>query len=126
MPTRRLTQSIQTGDQTLVGSRTLTAGAAVSIDEAVAGGGSPVTISQAIDVSALVAIFVTAETADLAINFAGPDVDVDVDAGTAWMWIANSGFPNPFGSTDVTSISATNGGATAGRVKIETLVDPTP
>lgn len=126
MPTRRITQSIQTGDQTLVGSVSLTAAAAVSIDEAVAGGGSPVTLNQAIDVSALTAIFVTAETSSMSLNFAGPDVDIDVDAGRSWLWITNSGFANPFGSTDVTSISVSNNEATAGRIKIELLIDPTP
>lgn len=125
MPTRRLTQSIQIGDVTLVGSESRTAGTAVSIDEAVAGQTS-IVLSQAIDVSALHAIFVLAESVELNITFNGPDFEVDVPAGQAFVWTTTSGHANPFGSIDVTSIDVNNSETPAGRVKIELLIDPTP
>lgn len=124
MPTRRISQSIQIGDQTLSGSVLAIGSMAVSIEEACAGSGN-IAIAQTIDVSALKAIFVTV-TGPLTIDFNGPDLEIYLDTNYPFCWFQGNDMPNPFGSTDVTSIDVVNEESSAATVKIEIVTDATP
>jgi hypothetical protein len=125
MPTRRISQSIQIGDQTLSGRITWTAGAAVSIEEAV-GASTTINILQTIDVSALKAIFIVPVGGDLVFTFNGPAKEFSLAENIPVCWFLGNDMTNPFGVTDVTSIDVLNEGDASATARIEILTDPTP
>jgi hypothetical protein len=115
---------MQIGDQSLSGNVTITAGAAVSIEETIAADGD-VTIAQTIDVSALRAIFMVC-TKPLSVEFVGPNFEVALETNVPFCWFIGNGIDNPFGATDVTSIHVLEESGDESVLQIEILHDPTP
>jgi hypothetical protein len=114
------------GDDILAGEVDITAGKLVSIDETFTS--EDVTFITPIDVSALKAIFMVSD-ANLGITYdesGGPHLfSHSLTAGVPFFWHNASGLPNPFGSTDVVDIVATQVGSSC-RIQIMILTDPTP
>lgn len=133
MPTRKLNQSIQVGDEQIFGTKTITAGAAVSIDETVldATDTSPA-IPLTIDVSELEAIFVVADCdEDVTLIFTGPtdNISFTIQPGVPFCWFNGSGITNPFTilGEDVTEFQIDKQtSAGDARVRLELIYDPTP
>lgn len=124
---RTLSYALNVGDEVLRGEHTRTGGKVVAIDESVAASSSA-TVAATIDVSALKLLFVTVDGDEdgLTITFNGPDLEITLTPGDVLVWASSSEITNPFGSTDVTSISAVNEGDNATTLRIEVLLDPTP
>lgn len=106
------------------GEIALTGGSRKSISEAI-GGLQTETVALTIDVSALKLIVVTSSTS-MAVDFNGPSASWNLVAGVSYVWFTGGNLANPFGSTDVTSLTVENNEATSGTITIEVLTDPTP
>lgn len=124
--TLTLFSRIGVGDEVLAGELDITAGKLVSIDETLTS--EDTTFITPIDVSALKAIFMLSD-ANLGITYdesGGPhSFTHSLVAGVPFVWHNTSGLTNPFGSTDVVDIVATQVGSSC-RLQIMILTDPTP
>lgn len=121
---RTVNVSLEAGGQTLGGAVTLTASGNTSISESCAASNTTEIVCT-IDVSALKMIFMVADN-DCDVEFNGPNIEVQLQAGRPFVWFATGDLANPFGSTDVTSLSVTNGPGSAANLWIEILADATP
>ena len=123
--TRTLFSSCVAGDRTLSGSLTINASGAKSLSEDIPADSTDLAVALSIDVSALKMLFMVSDV-DLTVTFVGPDAEFILDAGTPVTWNYLSGLDNPFGSTDVTSITVTNETDDEAVLDIEILTDATP
>ena len=125
MPLSRTINVTMTGNgETLGGAVTLTASGSTSIAESCPASGTT-EIDCDIDVSAMKMIFMVSDN-DCDVEFNGPNVEVQLAAGRPFVWYATGDIANPFGSTDVDSISVTNGPGSAANLRLEILADATP
>lgn len=125
MPTLTLFSAVSDASGAAVpGQIALTGGSRKSISEAISGL-QTATVALTIDVSALKLIIVTS-TVSMAVDFNGPSASWNLVAGVPYVWFTGSNLANPFGSTDVTSLTVENNEATSGTITIEVLTDPTP
>lgn len=118
--------SIRIGDDEVSGEATITNGKRVIVDESFSS--EDMTLDVPIDVSALKSITMLS-SANLGIAYnesGGPhSFSHSLVAGVLWHWDNASGIPNPFGSSDVANIVATQVGDSA-RLRIWIVTDPTP
>lgn len=125
MPTLTLFSSVSDASGAAIpGQIALTGGSRKSISEAI-GSLQTATVALTIDVSALKLIYVVSSAA-AAVEFNGPAKEVGLVAGVPFVWFLGSNITNPFGSTDVTSLTVESLDATSPTITIEVLTDPTP
>jgi hypothetical protein len=120
-----LLSSIIADGETIGGSTTITNGKLVSISEDAPSEVSGLTVALTIDVSALRLLFLLSDV-DLTVTFNGPDTEMTVVANSPITWQYLGGVDNPFGATDVTSLTVDNEGTVDGTLQIKVLTDPTP
>lgn len=124
---RTISYSIGSGENRRRGEVTLTGSKCVSVSENVPASSS-IELAIPIDVSALRLIFAVPDGDEdgLSITFNGPDLEVSLGEIAAFVWTLGQGIENPFGVTDVTSISVMNEGDNDTRIYLEILTDATP
>lgn len=112
------------GDKTF----TYTGGSEMKWNEEVTGG-SNIVVTAAIDVSAVLSVFLLCATRNMTVTInddGTPDATINLVAGIPKMWSADLGGSNPLGAVDVTSFKAAlSAGANADLTMI-VLLDPTP
>lgn len=124
---RTISYMMHLGEEVLRGEHIREGGQVVSVSESVPASDSA-TLAVEIDVSALKMLFliVDGDEDGLTITFNGPDLEITVVPGGVFAWASSTDLANPFGSTDVTSISLVNEGDNATTLRMELLTDPTP
>jgi hypothetical protein len=120
-----LYSNILADGENIGGTITINSGKLVSISEDAPSEVTGLTVALTIDVSALRMLFLLSDV-DLTVTFNGPDNEFIVVGGTPFVWHYLGNIENPFGSTDVTSLTVDNDGTVDGTLKIKVLTDPTP
>ncbi|QDT26798.1 hypothetical protein Enr10x_21080 [Gimesia panareensis] len=127
MPTHKINQDWQAGNESLSKQITITADGEANIEVAVADGSTDLAINIAIDYSALQLLFIVADQ-DLTIETndgSTPDDTLTLKAGKPIVWYDGCGYSNPL-SADVTALYATNASGTDATLTVKTLQDATP
>jgi hypothetical protein len=120
-----LLSSIVADGESVGGSFTINSGKLVSISEDAPSEVTGLSVALTIDVSALRVLFILSDV-DLTITFEGPDNEFILSAGMPIVWHYLSNIENPFGATDVTSLTVDNEGTVDGTIQLKILTDPTP
>ena len=128
-PTHRVTKSVYADGRTVTDNKTYTGSANQSLEETISAGASDVAITFAIDVSAVKSMIVSSDQ-DLFLETNNADSGladstISLVADVPYVWTEDSYFTNVF-DADVTTIYATNNGASDATLKIEVLTDATP
>tara|TARA_R110002167_G_scaffold61913_4_gene174912 strand:- start:17042 stop:17425 length:384 start_codon:yes stop_codon:yes gene_type:complete len=127
MPTHKINQDWQAGNESLSKQITITADGEANVEVAVADESTDLAINLAIDFSALQLFYIVADQ-DLTIktNDSGsPDDTLTLNAGKPIVWFNGCGYSNPL-SADVTALYATNASGTDATLYVKTLQDATP
>lgn len=117
-------RNFSSGSATDTASKTYTANSEVNIQESITAG-TDTLISVAIDVSALVSLYLKSDVAaTIEVNSGGsPTKTITLAADEPYVW-PMGGQTNPLGASDVTGLYVTNAADAA--ITMYALVDPTP
>lgn len=115
------------GARSLDGNKNYSGGHQVSLDEDFAADASDLELTIAIDVSEIKAIFMVSDQ-DVQVETndgAAPDDTIDLVANVPYIWTTDS-YDSCLLTVDITALFLTQLAATAGTLKLECVVDPTP
>ena len=127
MPTHKINQDWQAGNESLSKQITITADGEANLEVAVADEAADLAINIAIDFSALKLLYIVSDQ-DLTIETndgTTPDDTLTLLAGKPIVWFEGCGFTNPL-SADVTALYATNASGADATLYVKTLQDATP
>ena len=115
------------GARSLEGNKNYSAGLQVSLDEAFASDAADLELTVAIDVSEIKSLYIISDQ-DVKVETndgTTPDDTIDLVANVPYVWTTDS-YDTCKLTVDVTAFFLTQLAATAGTLKLECVVDPTP
>lgn len=127
MPTHKINQDWQAGNESISKQITITADGEANLEVAVADESADLAINVAIDYSALKLLYIVSDQ-DLTVETndgSSPDDTLTLLAGIPIVWFEGCGFTNPL-SADVTALYATNASGADATLTVKTLQDATP